>query len=75
MMVDAMFEAAGLGPVVNDYAHRIGQWYIAIEVYSDTEYDCLMEKSLSREAVLKYLRGLKREYLTTHNYNETVFTD
>jgi len=75
MVVDAMFGAAGIGPVVNDYAHRKGHWYIAIEVYSDTEYDCLMATSLSREAVLKYLTALKKEYLTTHNYNETVFTN
>lgn len=75
MFVDAIFEAAGLGPVVNEYAHRNGHWYIAMEVYSDTENDCLNRTSLSREAVLKYLSALKKEYLTTHNYNETVFKD
>lgn len=52
---------------------RSENWYIAIEVYSDTEKDCLMEASFSREPVLKYLRALKNEYLSTHNYNETVF--
>ena len=29
--------------------------------------------ALSRETVLEYLRGLKKEYLSTNNYNETVF--
>lgn len=48
-------------------------WYIAIEVYSDLEKDCLADAALSREAVLKYLRVLKKEYLTTYNYHETVF--
>ena len=52
---------------------RKDNWYIAIEVYTDFEKDCLLENSLSRAAVLKYLRSLKKEYLTTHNYNETVF--
>ncbi len=52
---------------------RIGNWYIAIEVYTDTEKDCLALKSLSRETVLKYLRDLKEEYLSTNNYNELVF--
>lgn len=75
MFVDAVFWAAGMGPVVNDYASRKGHWYIAMEVYSDTENDCLRTTSLSREAVLKYLRALKHEYLTTHNYDETVFKD
>lgn len=56
-----------------DSFHRKGNWYIAIEVYSDTEKDCLTTQALSREVVLKYLRVLKEEYLTTHNYNEVVF--
>ena len=52
---------------------RTDNWYIAIEVYSDKEKDCLHEDSFSREPVLNYLRTLKKEYLTTHNYNETIF--
>ena len=56
----------------NTYSRK-GNWYLALEVYSDSEPDCLAETSLSREAVLKYLRALKKEYLVTHNYNETVF--
>lgn len=52
---------------------RIGNWYIAIEVYSDLEKDCLHMDSLSRQPVLEYLRILKKEYLSTHNYNEVVF--
>ena len=52
---------------------RVGHWYIAIEVYSDLEEDCLQMNSLSREVVLDYLRFLKKEYLSTHNYNEVVF--
>ncbi len=52
---------------------RVGNWYIAIEVYSDIEKDCLHMDSLSREVVLEYLRTLKKEYLSTHNYNEVVF--
>ena len=75
IFVDALFGAMGVGPVVNDYASRKGHWYIAIEVYSDSENDCLKTTSLSRQAVLKYLSALKKEYLTTHNYNETVFKD
>ncbi|WP_299431053.1 hypothetical protein [uncultured Maribacter sp.] len=52
---------------------RKDNWYLAIEVYSDLEKDCLEINSLSREVVLKYLRTLKKEYLSTHNYNEIVF--
>ncbi|WP_158975046.1 hypothetical protein [Cellulophaga sp. L1A9] len=52
---------------------RTGNYYIAIEVYSDLEKDCLIENSFSRTSVLKYLRQLKDEYLATHNYNEVLF--
>jgi len=52
---------------------RKGNWYIAIEVYNDYEKDCLHKNSLSRTSILNYLRDLKKEYLSTHNYNEVVF--
>lgn len=52
---------------------RNDNWYIVIEVFSNTEKDCLHESSVSREDVLPYLRALKEEYLSTHNYNEVVF--
>jgi len=52
---------------------RRDNFYIAIEVYSDIEKDCLSSEALSRESVLKYLSGLREEYLTTNNYNELVF--
>ncbi|MBC6997575.1 hypothetical protein [Cytophaga sp. FL35] len=54
---------------------RKDRWYIAKEVYSDMQTDCLMKDSFSKESVLAYLRALKDEYLTTHNYNETLFRD
>ncbi len=52
---------------------REGNWYIAIEVFSETEKDCLAESSTAREVLLPYLRALKEEYLSTHNYHEVVF--
>lgn len=74
VLVDAMLDNAGVDPVFEEsYGTRNGHWYIAMEVYSDIEKDCLQSGALSRELVLKYLRALKQEYLTTHNYNETVF--
>ena len=74
VVADAMLDDAGVGPIFEDsYASRKGHWYIAIEVYNDFEKDCLQDDALSREAVLKYLRALKQEYLITHNYNETIF--
>ena len=74
IFIDAALAASDMDPMLeNAYSSRKGNWYLAVEVYNDTETDCLVETSLSRENVLKYLRTLKNEYLATHNYNETVF--
>jgi len=74
IFADIALTAADMDTAWEDsYGSRKGNWYLAIEVYNDLEPDCLAETSLSREAVLKYLRALKKEYLATHNYNETVF--
>jgi len=57
-------------PVVSDTVDpvsRTGTWYIAIEVFSKKEKDCLTKDSQSRAKVLTYLRGLKEEYLSTAN--------
>lgn len=80
-LVADVFLNAALGnqhidPIISNSVEpvfRKGNWYIAIEVYSDSEKDCLQINSLSREAVLKYLRTLKNEYLSTRNYNEALF--
>ena len=74
IVVDVALLASDINPVLeNSYSSRKGNWYVALEVYNDAEPDCFEETSLSREIVLKYLRTLKKEYLATHNYNETVF--
>lgn len=67
-------QAAEMDPVFDElHTSRVGNWYIAIEVFSDREQDCLGEGSVSRDLVLPYLRELKSEYLATSNYNEVVF--
>lgn len=74
ILADVIIASTGNYPMLEDsYGSRKGNWYLAIEVYNDLESDCLVETSLSRDVVLKYLSALKQEYLATHNYNETVF--
>lgn len=76
LLVDVILIHSEMDPMLeNQYSSRKGNWYIAIEVYNDFEKDCLVEESLSRAMVLKYLRALKNQYLATANYNETVFKD
>nr|WP_288931144.1 hypothetical protein [uncultured Allomuricauda sp.] len=70
----ALNQATDMDPVFDEaHTSRVGNWYIAMEVFSDTEKDCLSDNSISREIVLSYLRELKKEYLATDNYNEVVF--
>ena len=70
----ALNQATDMDPVFDEaHTSRVGNWYIAMEVFSDTEKDCLREGSVSRDIVLSYLRDLKNEYLATDNYNEVVF--
>lgn len=54
---------------------RNGNYYIAMEVFSKEEQDCLHVNYDNHAEVLNYLRTLKEEYLSTHNYNEVVFKD
>ncbi|MBR9855317.1 MAG: hypothetical protein GYB37_12195 [Algicola sp.] len=70
----ALSKAADMDPMFDEvHTSRIGNWYIAMEIFSTTEDDCLSKDSVSRELVLSYLRDLKNEYLATDNYNEIVF--
>jgi hypothetical protein len=57
------------------YETRKGNWYIAIEVYSNSENDCLEPTSPSLIAVSEYLKLLKNEYLASSNYNEVLLKD
>ena len=56
-----------------DLESRTGHWYIVITVNNDLEGDVLDPTALSHNSVLTYLRALKKEYFSTHNYNELLF--
>jgi hypothetical protein len=72
--IDVALLQADFNPSMeHKYQARKGNWYIAIEVYSDSENDCLHQNSPSRETVSEYFRLLKNEYLATHNYNSVLF--
>ncbi|MEO9512882.1 MAG: hypothetical protein ABJN84_05810 [Flavobacteriaceae bacterium] len=75
LVVDGIIsQTTEMDPMLEDvHSFRIGNWYIAIEVFSGTGKDCLKEDSISKDMVLPYLRKLKQEYISTHNYNEVVF--
>lgn len=71
---DIVLANSNLDPTFeNLYATRKGNWYIALEVYNDTDRDCLRTNSPSYEEVTLFLTELKQEYLNTYNYNEVLF--
>ncbi|MGC1514865.1 MAG: hypothetical protein WA810_04760 [Maribacter sp.] len=72
--IDIALTRANLDPSLEHlHQRRIGNWFIAIEVYRDSESDCLQNNSPSKQTVSAYFRDLKNEYLATHNYNEVLF--
>lgn len=75
LVIDGVLsQAADMEPMLEEvHTSRTGNWYIALEVFSHSEDDALKEGCVSRDLVLPYLRDLKNEYLSTHNYNEVVF--
>ncbi|NKI31220.1 hypothetical protein [Croceivirga thetidis] len=75
IVIDGILESTETNDAVfsDAYSSRKGYWYIAIEVYDQEENDCLNDNSLIRKPMMEYLRELKQEYLSTHNYNEVVF--
>lgn len=74
VMDGILSQTTEMDPVFEDvHTSRIGNWYLAIEVFSDKEQDCLHENSSYKQKLLTYLGQLKNEYLNTGNYNEVVF--
>lgn len=74
LAVDVLLQSADIDPIMDGaYETRKGNWYVAIEVYSDNEQDSLHENSTSLSNISKFLRLLKNEYLASHNYNEVLF--
>nr|WP_299487009.1 hypothetical protein [uncultured Allomuricauda sp.] len=74
VMDGILSQTTEMDPVFEDvHTSRIGNWYLAIEVFSDKEQDCLHENSPYKQKLLTYLGQLKNEYLNTVNYNEVVF--
>jgi hypothetical protein len=73
LAIDASRESKGKNPILEEaHTSRSGHWYLVL-VVTDMEFnDCLNPNYLNHAKIIQYLRNLKEEYLTTHNYNETV---
>ena len=75
IMMDANRESKGKEPMLEDsHTSRIGYWYLILTVTDEDMKDCLNPNYPNRADIIEYLRKLKAEYLTTHNYIETYLS-
>lgn len=56
----------------DSYSSRIGHWYLILTVLNNDMEDCLSPDYQNRDAVVKYLRDLREEYLTTSDYRVSM---
>lgn len=57
----------------DSYTSRTGNWYIALSVRDEDIKNTLTPLYPFRKEIVNYLKALKDEYLTTHNYQEVLF--
>lgn len=69
LIIDQKLEQEDCDPIFDDlYTFRIGHWYLVLTVMDEAMTDCLSPNYNNRDAVVKYLRDLREEYLTTNDY-------
>ena len=73
IFVDLALKSGDSDPIFEDvYMSRKGNWYLAITVADTKMNDCLKENYVKREAIIKYLKTMRIEYLNTYNYLEAL---
>ncbi|MBI6118782.1 hypothetical protein [Salegentibacter maritimus] len=71
--IDAGLKSKGNSTILEDaHTSRTGRWYLILIVTDNSFKDCLNPNYPNQNKIIEYLRDLKKEYLTTHNYIETV---
>jgi len=74
LIIDAVLYKNDIDPVLeNSYTSRTGQWYVVLTVNDQDINDCLKPEYTKRDEIVKFLRQLKKEYLTTSNYKSLLF--
>lgn len=73
IMVDAKRENNGNDPLLEDFhMSRSGKWYLLLTASDDDFKDCLNPNHPKYHQTLKFLKGLKTEYLNTTNYLDVL---
>ena len=71
---DMVLAAKDYDPIFADnYGKRKDSWYIALKIEDSNFKNCLNKNHQNYNLVLKYLKRLKDEYLSTYVYEEIHF--
>jgi len=71
---DVVLQEKGFAPLFNSYENRTGHWYIILTVHDDAVKNCLLDKHPMKQKIIDYLERLRKEYLSTQNYEELLLT-
>jgi hypothetical protein len=72
--IDAKRQSNGNNALLEEiHVSRVGSWYLALTVFDSDIKDCLKPEYESRDKVIDYLKELKDEYLTTHDYIQALW--
>lgn len=73
MIFDQAMEEQNVPLRVGEENHVLNRdnWYIALEVIDYEGKDALHPKHKSRKVIEKYLKAMRQQYLTTHNYYDS----
>lgn len=76
MFIDSALENKDRDPIMSDaHTTRIEKWFLVLTVSDDDINDNLNPNYPNQRNVINYLKALKKQYLSTQNYNELLFRD
>ncbi|WP_298540664.1 hypothetical protein [uncultured Aquimarina sp.] len=71
----AAYQTTGTYAFQDFHTSRSGKWYIVLTVNDKDLMDPLKEDYEKRAEIVTFLQQLKKEYLSTNNYNKYLFMD
>lgn len=71
MVIDAGLEKNGISPVLEEaHEYRKGTWYIVLTARDSELVDALNPEYENHKSLVKFLKEMRHEYLTTQEYIE-----
>ncbi|WP_299311953.1 hypothetical protein [uncultured Aquimarina sp.] len=74
LVIDAALEQNDHTPVLEElYTSRSGKWYVVLTINDKDFMDPLKENYPNRDEIVKFLKQLRKEYLSTSHYKSLFF--